>query len=203
MHLWIRGVFIEKNSFKSNTYYAEKVLDDTSCDSECNAKASLNIVKGQAEDYNISWLYDDGKEVKGSLTQENLCPGTNIVAVLEPKKKGCTQQININFPDVISAEANITRDSGSYKCNGTIALNVMGGVAPYTFEWSNESKVKNQEGLCEGEYTVTITDSKDCQHTATFYVPQKRKGSDKTRYEQRFSHQIAKGRTGRVDGTAE
>lgn len=43
--------------------------------------------------------------------------------------------------------------------DGKIDLTPTGGVAPYTYKWSNGSTVEDPSGLVKGEYTVTVTDA--------------------------------------------
>lgn len=54
-------------------------------------------------------------------------------------------------------------DLGTSSCNGTATVTPEGGVPPYTYLW-NDAQLQNTqtaEGLCAGEYCVTITDSED------------------------------------------
>lgn len=45
-------------------------------------------------------------------------------------------------------------------CTGVLQINNMsGGVAPYSYQWSNTQSGNTISGLCSGNYTVTITDS--------------------------------------------
>jgi hypothetical protein len=46
----------------------------------------------------------------------------------------------------------------------------MGGVAPYTFIWSTGSSQQDIGALCDGEYTVTVTDSEKCTATMAAVV---------------------------------
>ncbi len=48
-------------------------------------------------------------------------------------------------------------------CPGEINISVVGGIAPYSFEWSNEETTEDISGLYqEGEYTVLVTDGNGC-----------------------------------------
>ncbi|MGB0429164.1 MAG: collagen-binding domain-containing protein [Bacteroidia bacterium] len=55
-------------------------------------------------------------------------------------------------------------------CNGTAAVTASGGTAPYTYSWSNGANTSNVEFLCEGTYTVQITDANGCTTTETVEI---------------------------------
>jgi hypothetical protein len=44
-------------------------------------------------------------------------------------------------------------------CDGTINTSVSGGLPPYTYLWGDGPTTPNRTGLCQGIYSVTITDS--------------------------------------------
>jgi gliding motility-associated-like protein len=46
--------------------------------------------------------------------------------------------------------------------NGSISINLSGGTAPYTFEWSNGSSEEDPVGLVAGTYSVVATDANEC-----------------------------------------
>jgi gliding motility-associated-like protein len=52
---------------------------------------------------------------------------------------------------------------GTSTCNGTATVTPEGGVPPYTYLWNDAQLQTSQtaEGLCGGEYCVTITDAED------------------------------------------
>jgi len=55
------------------------------------------------------------------------------------------------------------------KSNGSIALTVSGGTAPFTFAWTGPgtfaSADEDPSGLAAGLYTVTVTDANNCQES--------------------------------------
>ncbi len=57
-------------------------------------------------------------------------------------------------------------------CGSTGAINteVAGGVAPYTYLWSNSDTTQNANQLSQGYYWVTVTDSLGCHTTGSAYV---------------------------------
>ena len=50
-------------------------------------------------------------------------------------------------------------------CNGALEALPMGGVAPFSYDWSDGSSDRIADGLCAGNYDVTVTD--DMGDTAT------------------------------------
>ena len=54
--------------------------------------------------------------------------------------------------------------------NGTITVTTSGGVAPYTFSWSDSGTGNYRDGLTIGTYTVTITDSIGCVKVRTVEI---------------------------------
>jgi lysyl endopeptidase len=46
--------------------------------------------------------------------------------------------------------------------NGSISVNISGGSAPYSFEWSNGANTQNLSDVTSGNYTLTVTDNNLC-----------------------------------------
>ena len=72
----------------------------------------------------------------------------------------------------VAAPLTCTADRVSYvgcNCqnNGSAISNVSGGTPPYSFLWSNGETTQQAVSLAEGNYTVTVTDSQNCQTTCT------------------------------------
>jgi hypothetical protein len=68
----------------------------------------------------------------------------------------------------ISVQLTATDYNGSnISCNGledgAIDLTITGGIAPYTFLWSNGATIQNLIDLPAGDYTVTVTDSNNLE----------------------------------------
>lgn len=63
-----------------------------------------------------------------------------------------------------------TTDAICTSVNGTAGAVAAGGVAPYTYAWSNGQTTASLTGLAAGTYTVTATDSNGCTGVATVTV---------------------------------
>ncbi len=54
--------------------------------------------------------------------------------------------------------------------NGSATVTALGGVAPYSFNWSNSATTSTVNNLAIGTYTVTITDNNGCEVTEVVSV---------------------------------
>jgi hypothetical protein len=50
--------------------------------------------------------------------------------------------------------------------DGAVLLNPVGGLAPYTYAWSNSATTQNLVNVAPATYTVTLTDARGCTATA-------------------------------------
>ncbi|NNE55411.1 MAG: hypothetical protein HKN32_05285 [Flavobacteriales bacterium] len=55
-------------------------------------------------------------------------------------------------------------------CNASASVTVMGGVPPYTFNWSNGNYGQSIDQVCAGEYSVVVTDSEGSSITQTVAI---------------------------------
>ncbi len=107
--------------------------------------------------------------------------GTNFTAgdytVTVTDANGCFVVDTFNIPqdDPINIMVNHTDVSCYGGNNGSISVSVSGGNPPYTYNWSNDPSFTDsiQTGLSAGTYSVTITDSLNCEeeHTVTINQP--------------------------------
>ena len=108
-----------------------------------------------------SFLWSNGGTTQ---TITNLAPGLYTVTVTDNSNCTAFQSVivgafgcpEITF-DIITLAA-----SCFGACDGAIDLEVVGGAAPYTYIWSNGLSTEDAQGLCAGDYTVTIIDADGC-----------------------------------------
>ncbi|MDD3877875.1 MAG: T9SS type A sorting domain-containing protein [Bacteroidales bacterium] len=76
----------------------------------------------------------------------------------------------------VSSSFNITFNSQNVSCyggaDGYVNMTVAGGVAPYTYQWSNGATTQNIANLSAGIYTVTIVDADSSMAMRMFNITQ-------------------------------
>lgn len=80
-----------------------------------------------------------------------------LIMAINNANAGCALSIgaSYNYPVCTSA-------------NGSITLSPSGGVAPYSYTWSNGATTSSVSNLTAGTYTVTVVDHSKCSATRTF-----------------------------------
>ena len=80
--------------------------------------------------------------------------------------------VTITEPAPISINYTTTDVDTFGQNTGAINITVNGGMAPYTYSWSNGSTTQYLDSLIAGIYTVTVTDSILCTATETIEITQ-------------------------------
>ncbi len=138
------------------------------CFNVCDGSIMLNVTGGIPP---LSYQWNSG--LPALPTQSNLCPGSYSVTVTSPADNQ-TQTLTINITQATSRPSltvvNVSQPSTSFSCDGTIiTTGATGGAGPpYTFKWDNNSTVPTRTGLCEGTYSMTLTDGNGCTSLNTY-----------------------------------
>lgn len=126
------------------------------CNNDCNGVAWVLPVNG-VPPYSFQW---SNSTTNDSLF--NLCAGTYTVTVTDSNGCSSTQSITVTQPQPLTSFASKTDDYCGAICIGTVSSSASGGTPPYSFNWSNGQTGSYLKDLCQGTYTVTITDSRGC-----------------------------------------
>lgn len=123
-----------------------------------DSKGAVNIdVSGGMVPYSYRWS-------NGATTQDLIDVRAGKYSVLIKDANGCTDSLSavINENPVLTANVKVTNIKCYAQKTGVVDLSVEGGVAPYTFKWSNGVATQNISALVSGNYSVIIKDSKGC-----------------------------------------
>lgn len=138
---------------------------NNSNDGTCTAYPS-----GGIEPYNYIWSNGDTTQIINNLvpggytvtiTDQNQCTGIQSDTILEFECPDLSIVSLVNGVDCFG------------DCTGEISItNIVNGVSPYNYSWSNEASNSYIKDLCIGNYTVSITDVKNCTVSSTYNISQ-------------------------------
>ncbi|WP_221412673.1 SprB repeat-containing protein, partial [Fulvivirga lutimaris] len=138
-------------------------ITDASCQGQSDG-AVITTVEGGVAPYIYSWS-------TGATTEnlEGISGGYYVLTVTDAN--GCEAKATAIVENTVFIDINgIITNSGCSTNNGSVDVTVEGGVAPYTFYWSNGQETEDLSGLAAGAYRLTATDANGCLSSRTFIV---------------------------------
>lgn len=99
----------------------------------------------------------------------NIAPGSYSITITDADncQYAETIQLGENSPEI---NPYIVKPSCSGICNGSASALIQGGTSPYSYQWNTGAGSSSLNGICEGIYSVTVTDSEGCIDSSTFAV---------------------------------
>ncbi|MBN1651686.1 MAG: SprB repeat-containing protein [Bacteroidales bacterium] len=125
-----------------------------SCFGASDGAVKLSIGGGEMP-YSVFWDNDTYNP-----DNENLKAGDYFVAVIDKNGQRKEANYTVSEPSEISITDSLFIGDGT---NGSVSIDVNGGIPPYTFLWSNGATTKDIANLSYGEYTLTVMDASNCQ----------------------------------------
>lgn len=116
--------------------------------------------------YSYSWTGGGGNQP----TATGLAPGSYTVTVSDTIGCSATANATISVPAAFQLTLTPNDETCTGWSNGSISSFVSGGIAPFTYIWSNGATTPNVSGLTAGNYSVTVIDSAGCQMQASATV---------------------------------
>lgn len=122
-------------------------------------------VSGGKPPYSISWSFGSSQS-----SFENLGPGDYTLTVAD--QSGCTRSQTITIEDapLFKTEPEIKQISCFGKKDGSIKLNLKGGVGKTTIRWDHGAELENLFNLAAGFYGVTVKDETNCEIRSQFNI---------------------------------
>ncbi len=153
---------------KTNFILIKKPICFGDCDGVLKAE-----VTGGTSPYKYQWdneqIVSDTFDLRYT-THESLCAGIHRLTIADKNKCAFDTSITITTSDQIKINIKTTNVPCSNVCIAEATANVTGGTPPYNYYWSNDRTGKTTNGLCNGNYDVTVSDANLCQMTGSFVI---------------------------------
>jgi gliding motility-associated-like protein len=143
-------------------------LTSSTVNPDCNTpNGKINVAaSGGFAPYEYQWGTGDVNPLL-----EDILPGVYSLTILDDK--GCTLDtvLVLNDNSDLSID-DVQRRAITYcsPCNESYRVLTSGGLAPYSYSWSNGDSLHFADSLCTGEYYVTVTDDNECKRSTVFDV---------------------------------
>jgi gliding motility-associated-like protein len=137
------------------------------CAGDSTGSITTNVTGGDGV-YTYSWS-------NGTITQNltGVPSGTYTLTVTDGASCTAiaTATITSNLALILQLEKNV-----SVLCHGgnsgALDVTVNGGIAPYTYNWSNSATTEDIFGVTAGGYTINVTDALGCTITENYFITQ-------------------------------
>ena len=153
-----------------NLNFDEVVVDPAQANLKCFGDSSgVALVFPVLGILPFSYEWSNGDTL---YTTNGLAAGTHTLTVTD--MLGCTlvQEFNLNEPSEFNLDIVVNDDNpNTSDPDGAVFLNPSGGTPPYVIEWEAFGELPDPVfNLNAGDYEITITDDKDCEHVVMVTV---------------------------------
>lgn len=142
-------------------------IKDPACSGEANGSITVSLAMSE-DSYQINW----SNGIEGTRTIEGLEAGMYTVIVLDTMSRCISSRTYTlkDFDPVVLAADVVNTNCDFTNPTGRIAMQIQGGVSPYSYEWSNGATTSSISMLSSGTYAVTVTDSAGCVKSNSYSI---------------------------------
>jgi len=157
-------VTLSRTITQNTLIVATSTVNQNSCNhlnGELNSSISLSISGGIAP-YSVSWNNGaTGASIAGLAAGEYCYTVTDALGC---SIEGCE---TITEPEVLVASISVAqRITCAGSCNAALTASAIGGTPDYTYSWNNGMNGNIIVSLCEGTYSVEVSDANGCTATS-------------------------------------
>ncbi len=136
-----------------------KSFTNPSCFNSCNGSATINAT-GNAP-FTFLW---NTLPVQTDSVAAGLCQGTYSVTITDVYGCSITDSLTVTDPAALTLSFTSATPLCYQQCNGTATANVSNAQGSVSYLWNSvpQQTLATAVDLCEGTYTVQITDSAGC-----------------------------------------
>ncbi len=137
-------------------------VDFNQSDVSCHegSDGTINVIAtGGGGGFSYSWSL---ASLPNSPSVNNLEAGNYAVTITDAL--GCTEELDflLTQPNALLVQGSISDVTCHNFTNGSVQISVSGGVADYSYLWSNGTNLEDATDLATGNYSVSVTDANGC-----------------------------------------
>ncbi|MBS1612574.1 MAG: SprB repeat-containing protein, partial [Bacteroidetes bacterium] len=144
-------------------------LDNPNCFGDNSGNIKVTSTGGTAP-YNYSW---SNGATGNNVT--NLNSGTYTVNIADSHNCSVSASVTLQSPNQLLASATHTKPTCYGYTNGSIDVDVVGGVSPYNYVWNDLATTQDRANISSGNYVITVTDMNGCTRTISVALAQPEK----------------------------
>ncbi|QSE98243.1 T9SS type A sorting domain-containing protein [Fulvivirga lutea] len=157
-------VYYEDVEHSCTNLEADLTVVQNNCTDDFSGSISVNIIDG-VEPFSYAWSNGaSGSDIN------NLPNGEYTVTITDATGETLELSAEITSPEAITIDFIITEASCAGQTDGSVDATISGGVAPYTFSWSNGVTSEDLPAVGGGYYLLNVTDANGCTTTAPALV---------------------------------
>ena len=143
---------------------ASDIVTSVVCNSDSTGAIDITTSGGTLP-YSFDW---DNGSVEEDL--DSLPAGTYTLVITDDNLCTDTNTYIVNEPLALVLGSDLTDATCFGDNDGVIDLTPAGGVAPYVYQWSNDSTAQDLDSLIAGDYTLVLTDDNLCTAEVTLTI---------------------------------
>jgi len=118
-----------------------------------------------------TYLWEDNQDTPKAV---NLSANNYAVTVSDVKGCSTATTVTVETPDALQITfSGVSGEKCANDCQGTATVQVIGGTAPYDFQWLDPNLPDGSplvDNLCPGAYTLTVEDDRGCTQTGSVAI---------------------------------
>jgi len=134
-------------------------VSDVSCFGNTDGRAEIRLIGGTMPySSNFQGVQIDDSSVR----MEGLESGNYTISIFDANNCEIALEFFVNSPEPLEVLIEVIQNPCPGEENGLIRAEWLGGVGPFSYEWSNGQVTQEIDQVGAGDYEVNITDSQGC-----------------------------------------
>ena len=150
-----------------NSISIQPIINNPICFGDSTGNITVSVIGGSYP-YTYNW---SSTNLNTNII-DSIPAGLYVVEVTDSNNCSVIDSILLTQPIQLLISDSLVNVNCFGNVSGSINISVFGGVAPYTFLWSNGDTSQNLYNLSFGNYQITVTDSNNCIVTESINVSQ-------------------------------